>query len=326
MTTDQMLILGAGIIAIIIIFIVAIVKIYDHKITDKVLSNSERIRKLNKVNKDICFHPIKSSLEISKHYDNKTNFNKIEPAFLMTAEIRNNIEKYAIYCEKIRENQDKFIQYKDAVNEIATQDFSVDYNAIGVPENIYKLYENKLFAKGVIRPVTNCTFNVTMTYSSPKGKVNLSKSDCFGFNDVFACLESVSRSRLDRSTYLKMAAVERGDVSDSLRYDVLNRDNFTCVICGASARQGARLHIDHIIPIAKGGKSTLSNLQTLCERCNIGKSDKTDTQKVKEKECLTINNLTCEKCGGQLILRNGKYGDFYGCSNYPKCRFTKQLK
>lgn len=30
----------------------------------------------------------------------------------------------------------------------------------------------------------------------------------------------------------------------------------------------------------------------------------------------------CPDCGGKLVLRKGKYGNFYGCSNYPKCKFT----
>ena len=30
----------------------------------------------------------------------------------------------------------------------------------------------------------------------------------------------------------------------------------------------------------------------------------------------------CPKCGGNLVMRTGKYGTFYGCSNYPKCKFT----
>ena len=30
----------------------------------------------------------------------------------------------------------------------------------------------------------------------------------------------------------------------------------------------------------------------------------------------------CPRCGGKLTLRAGKYGQFYGCSNYPKCGFT----
>lgn len=34
-----------------------------------------------------------------------------------------------------------------------------------------------------------------------------------------------------------------------------------------------------------------------------------------------IRNNICPKCGGTLVLRNGKYGQFKGCSNFPKCRF-----
>lgn len=37
---------------------------------------------------------------------------------------------------------------------------------------------------------------------------------------------------------------------------------------------------------------------------------------------LKKENLICPKCNSELKLRNGKYGQFYGCSNYPKCRFT----
>lgn len=33
----------------------------------------------------------------------------------------------------------------------------------------------------------------------------------------------------------------------------------------------------------------------------------------------------CPRCGGKLVLRNGKNGQFYGCSNYPNCKFTKNI-
>ena len=64
-------------------------------------------------------------------------------------------------------------------------------------------------------------------------------------------------------------------ISDKLRYQVLKRDNFKCCACGASPAKdpSVELHIDHIIPCSKGGESTLENLQTLCSKCNIGKSD-----------------------------------------------------
>lgn len=40
---------------------------------------------------------------------------------------------------------------------------------------------------------------------------------------------------------------------------------------------------------------------------------------------ISIKQGICPQCGGQLVLRHGKYGSFYGCANYPKCRFTISL-
>lgn len=34
----------------------------------------------------------------------------------------------------------------------------------------------------------------------------------------------------------------------------------------------------------------------------------------------------CPRCGGAMILRKGKYGEFLGCSSFPKCRFTKKVQ
>ena len=46
-------------------------------------------------------------------------------------------------------------------------------------------------------------------------------------------------------------------------------------------------------------------------------------EKKKEKE-LELAPFKCEKCGSDMVLRNGKFGQFYACVKYPKCRFTKQ--
>lgn len=35
-----------------------------------------------------------------------------------------------------------------------------------------------------------------------------------------------------------------------------------------------------------------------------------------------IKNNICPRCGGTIVERRGKYGRFYGCSNYPNCKFT----
>jgi RNase P subunit RPR2 len=48
-------------------------------------------------------------------------------------------------------------------------------------------------------------------------------------------------------------------------------------------------------------------------------------QNIQEKKIDVENKIKsdiCPKCGSSLVIRNGKYGTFKGCSNYPKCRFT----
>jgi hypothetical protein len=60
-----------------------------------------------------------------------------------------------------------------------------------------------------------------------------------------------------------------------LRFVVMRRDNFKCKVCGLSpaADPSIILHVDHIKAWANGGETVFENLQTLCSKCNIGKSD-----------------------------------------------------
>jgi hypothetical protein len=75
-------------------------------------------------------------------------------------------------------------------------------------------------------------------------------------------------------------------VRAGLWWSVLARDNWTCCSCGRSPKeQGIALEVDHIKPRSKGGTDDLSNLQTLCKKCNVGKSnrDNTDLRRHTEK-------------------------------------------
>lgn len=67
---------------------------------------------------------------------------------------------------------------------------------------------------------------------------------------------------------------EHAKVTRAMRYDVLRRDGFRCVRCGRGREDGVKLHVDHIKPVSRGGKSVMDNLQTLCEDCNCGKGNK----------------------------------------------------
>jgi 5-methylcytosine-specific restriction endonuclease McrA len=70
------------------------------------------------------------------------------------------------------------------------------------------------------------------------------------------------------------------------RKQILDRDNWTCQTCGIKVHDRHtgnwntpdKAHIDHIIPISKGGNSEPKNLRILCRTCNLSKHDKQDEQ------------------------------------------------
>lgn len=67
---------------------------------------------------------------------------------------------------------------------------------------------------------------------------------------------------------------QRKLMTPKLRKQIKERDCYTCQICGKYMLDEVGLHIDHIVPIAKGGKTVPSNLQVLCSKCNSSKGAK----------------------------------------------------
>jgi hypothetical protein len=71
---------------------------------------------------------------------------------------------------------------------------------------------------------------------------------------------------------IRSTVEDRHDIPLRLKWRVHLRDSFRCIACGKNPPQhGVTLHADHIKPWADGGKTTLENLRTLCELCNLGK-------------------------------------------------------
>ena len=65
------------------------------------------------------------------------------------------------------------------------------------------------------------------------------------------------------------------DINWRLRAKILIRDSCICQMCGDSPAKhpDTTLHVDHVIAWANGGETVEENLQTLCAKCNIGKSN-----------------------------------------------------
>lgn len=67
-------------------------------------------------------------------------------------------------------------------------------------------------------------------------------------------------------------------IRPGLWWEVLARDRWTCCSCGRTVKEHQiTLHVDHIIPRSKGGTDCRENLQALCRKCNIGKSNRDST-------------------------------------------------
>tara|TARA_B100001971_G_C17919247_1_gene396879 strand:- start:102 stop:620 length:519 start_codon:yes stop_codon:yes gene_type:complete len=85
---------------------------------------------------------------------------------------------------------------------------------------------------------------------------------------------TAARSGSDHGSSQETAV--RPHIPAGLRYEVLERDGGVCVVDGEGPPEQT-LHIDHIVPLSRGGTTTLDNLQTLCSRCNQGKGNRYNT-------------------------------------------------
>lgn len=96
---------------------------------------------------------------------------------------------------------------------------------------------------------------------------------------TFETVESSDSQSTERKNSIEIVSMPKHltsrNINTRLRFKVFARDNFKCCACGASPAKdpSVELHVDHIIPWSKGGETELENLQTLCSKCNLGKSD-----------------------------------------------------
>lgn len=109
-------------------------------------------------------------------------------------------------------------------------------------------------------------------------------------------------------------------LSKELRAQVLERNGFTCQMCGAVAGEihpndggrRTRLHIGHIVDKSAGGQDVLSNLRALCSVCNEG-----------------ISNITLQKPEAHSLLvnlRRAKKTDQIGVLRWLVRKFPNEVK
>ena len=112
------------------------------------------------------------------------------------------------------------------------------------------------------------------------------KNGIWSYNGVFHLIDAWTQAEQDRTVFkFRLLAVEgdedfslpatdsierRRIIPTSIKLQVWKRDSGQCVECGAKDE----LHFDHILPFSLGGTSlTAANVQLLCARHNLSKSD-----------------------------------------------------
>jgi 5-methylcytosine-specific restriction endonuclease McrA len=91
---------------------------------------------------------------------------------------------------------------------------------------------------------------------------------------VLIPLDIPNDSKIASLKVLKIKKTSR-NINLRMRWIILKGDNFCCRKCGRSPAKDPSivLHIDHVLPWSRGGETVLENLETLCARCNLGKSN-----------------------------------------------------
>ena len=74
------------------------------------------------------------------------------------------------------------------------------------------------------------------------------------------------------------------------------------------------------------GSERCSRIVSIIRDANISsiKASRNHVDEIRRTEEKTASGI-CPRCGSPLVTRNGRRGEFIGCSAFPKCRFTKNI-
>jgi len=264
---------------VIIVFICSIVayrKIKKKKYIKFVLNNSIALKDLNIINNKYEFYKPSCTFDDSHVYDNEIFYNSISCEDYLIYQLQ--YKKHNVVKEmlNINSNKPKYTSYCEEINQI--QQFGrYIKNSNNLNINYLLPLEKKIFEQNKLKPKTNFTIHINLYCSKINGDVYSKKSQIFSSEEINHLIKRLNNKNRnfynDNEIWNSICRVERGRVSNKMRFAIYKRDHYRCKLCGKSDTFDY-LEIDHIKPIAKGGKSTYDNLQTLCRRCNKEKGDK----------------------------------------------------
>lgn len=307
-----------------VLIIVLIAIIIWQRYYNFVNNHSKSIQQLRELNKQITFLEIQNC-DMNHRYDNEVCFNNVSPKDYLTYQLVYIKNEVLEAIENAEKNKVNFESYVAKIKQCIPG----EYDTISIPKIriLLDYIENNIFNSLMKSPIIEFKILVKLYQTSVNGKYyRNSKKQLFSAEEIKEIINCLSHKRgdfyLDDEIWQSICRVERGKVSYKMRFSIFERDGYRCRKCGSNYE----LEIDHIFPISKGGKSTYDNLQTLCHDCNSKKSNIIEAGVANPRTRQKQTKEICPNCGVNLIIKDGRYGDFYACPNYPKCKFTKQMK
>lgn len=67
-----------------------------------------------------------------------------------------------------------------------------------------------------------------------------------------------------------------------------------------------------------------NGLEAMLSELKTESTDEAKAEHIEQAKRVKAGEV-CPRCGGELVKRRGRYGEFLGCTNYPRCRYTKDL-
>lgn len=242
--------------------------------TDFVIAHSQALQDLKRINADYKFYDT-VDLTQSHTYDNENFYNNISCQDFLIYQLQFKRKEVLQQINKAKYNNRLYKEYYEKVSNIKCFEcFDSDINKYN-KQTLSKI-EKKLFKQNLKHPDLEYFVNVVLYCSQINGRVYKRKTEGFPSDKVQSLINRLNNKTgsfyNDREIWDSICRVERGRVSNKMRFAIYKRDGYRCRNCGRTNRFDD-LEIDHIKPIAKGGKSTFDNLQTLCKRCNKEKGD-----------------------------------------------------
>lgn len=230
---------------------------------------------LKEINSDFTFFSV-TNYNQSYTYDNQNYFATISCEDYLIYQLQYHAEKICQQIEKINHNKAEYQRYLGKIKTLQLGNFSAPIGKLK-KKKLFEIEKQLCNKTKLSAPVTQFFLTVTLYCSKINGRIYSHKSEIFSDKNVLALVKRLKNKTgtyyRDREIWDAICRVERGYVSNKMRFSIYERDGYRCRKCGVSQRY-ALLEIDHIVPISKGGKSTYDNLQTLCHKCNVAKGDK----------------------------------------------------